>query len=836
MFNKSLILTLLEAPAGYGKTYYLNNLLPNIYHENTLLIDLHEFIHKPELFFVELKNICLRNNLPYCNSLIAYDWYQVWQGSDSFTFIIDNYHLVSNLINDFISFFIYKSLENIQFIISSRQKIDLPFENLFAQDKALYLDLNSLRLSLNQTKKIWSDNKLEWSDKDEEFYNYYGGWNKGIFLYLQKQKNIIKTELFNQLIENSIKEVTEQYINEPVNKIINEIDILPDVFQNKIKLLYQNKVEYWLHLAQEKKLNPETAQIFLERALNISYSNNDFENIINISSKLGRSYSLSSDFSKVDLVLSNSEQFVDLTKSENKISWYYLKANRLRQLCQHDQAIELAKKILNVKSNTNIGLHLQTKAMVLIGLTEYQQGNYEETRKYYNKVLLLSDSENNFSLNIEVNIMLAFLDRWEGKENIILPNNILELINNQPLKAQPIMLLNLAFYGLLGEKVDLELAIKILSKIKDVSKILQWKYLIPLIADIEARIFRFKKDYHNAHICHTQALSNLEKESFEYLHAQLNYALTILRQGKNNDAQACLRELLIKANSSKSDGLIREINVLINQISPTDSSLLSIKNTIINNNIEKITIKMFDGFQIKVGDRVINKWSRKKAKHLLIYLLLNPKGIHRETLAELIFSSDTLDNPLSNLDVSIHSLRKVLEPERKNKNSSFILFQDSCYSFNWSYPYDCDVINFENNYKQWQKSNIQKEKYQFAQIALKNYSGLLLPDLDFSDNWISEREHLKNNANKLFDFLIKYLLDLKNDKAEYWIEKLINIDPLDEKGYLYFLSYANITKNISLLKSIKLKLTTILKKELDESTSSQFNHYYDSLEKTMINE
>ncbi|MBC7475587.1 MAG: hypothetical protein H7263_14960, partial [Candidatus Sericytochromatia bacterium] len=407
--------------------------------------------------------------------------------------------------------------------------------------------------------------------------------------------------------------------------------------------------------------------------------------------------------------------------------------------------------------------------------------------------------------------------------------------NNQSLKAQPIMLLNLAFYGLLGEKVDLELAVKILSKIKDVSKILKWKYLIPLIADIEARIFRFKKDYHNAHICHNLALSTLEKESFEYLHAQLNYALTILREGKNNDAQICLQELLIKANISKSNGLIREINVLINQISPTDNSLSSVKNTITNNNIEKITIKMFDGFQIKVGDRVINKWSRKKAKHLLIHLLLNPKGIHRETLAELIFSSDTLDNPLSNLDVSIHSLRKVLEPERKNKNSSFILFQDSCYRFNWSYPYDCDLINFENNYKEWKKSNIQKEKIQFAQIALKNYSGLLLPDLDFADNWISEREHLKNNANKLFDFLIKYLLDIKDDEAEYWIEKLINIDPIDEKGYLYFLNYANITNNINLLKSIKVKLTKILKKELDESPSSQFNLYYYDLEKNIIN-
>ncbi|MBC7476089.1 MAG: tetratricopeptide repeat protein, partial [Candidatus Sericytochromatia bacterium] len=466
MSNKSLVLTILEAPSGYGKTYYLNNLLPNIYNEKTIRIDIHDFIHRPELLFEELKNICLKSNLPYCNSLTAYDWYQVWKESDSFTFIIENYHLVSNLINDFISFFIYKSLDNIQFIISSRQKIDLPFENIFVQDKAQYLDLSSLKLSLNQTKKIWSDNKLEWSDKDEEFYNYYDGWNKGIFLYLQKQKNMIKQKLFNQLIESSIKDVTEQYINKQVNKTINEIDTLPDIFQNKIKLSYQNKVEYWLYLAQNKKLNPENVQIFLERALNISYSNDDLENIINISSKLGRSYSLSSDFSKVDLVLSNSEQFVNLTKSESRISWYYLKANRLRQLCQHDQAIELAKKILLIKSNTNISLHLQTKAMVLIGLTEYQQGNYEETRKYYNKVLLLSDSENNFSLNLEINIMLAFLDRWEGKENIILPDNILELINNQSLKAQPIMLLNLAFYGLLGEKVDLELAVKILSKIK----------------------------------------------------------------------------------------------------------------------------------------------------------------------------------------------------------------------------------------------------------------------------------------------------------------------------------------------------------------------------------
>jgi two-component SAPR family response regulator len=493
-------------------------------------------------------------------------------------------------------------------------------------------------------------------------------------------------------------------------------------------------------------------------------------------------------------------------------------------------------QILDFECNEISGLNLQTRAKIVLGLTFYQLGNYEETRKAYNQVLLLAKAENNEALSLEVKIMLSFLDVWEGKSDSELSEDIITSIEKMPIKTQPLMLLNLIFYWILGEKFELNTGITILEKIKCLNQKLCWSFLKPLINDIEARILRFSKEYDKAIICHKSALECLSKNSFEYLQANLNFALTLVKMNKKEEAKEILEKNIERANQVKAKGILREMQVILEQIMPQNSTYkinttawIPLVNP--NNELKKVTtekeslkINLFDGLKITLGDRKIDKWSRKKSKNVLIYLLFKPNGIHRETLADLVFFTDELDNPLKNLDVSIHSLRKALEPERKVKESSFILFKDSCYIFNWANPHTLDLNDFELNYKVWKKSLTSNlaEAISTSSRALELYQGALLPEIDFAELWIEEKEETKRKALAMSNFLTEhYLKENDFELAETYANKAIFIDNLAEETYIALMKIAEKRKDPSSLKNTYERMLYTFKKEFDDLPSPE---------------
>lgn len=831
-FPDSAQLIIIEAPSGYGKTFYIENVLP----ENQKKIKISPF--NSFNFFESLKSQCLENDLQYPLTEDYYQWYESWKNTEKFIFILDDFHILKNnqQINHFIQYILKNNPKNIQIVITSREKINLDFQDYFATGKAVYIDRDKLKFSFKDFEKLLLSVNLKAISEDKDFYNYCDGWNKAILLYLQLRKSEIPQEFFQQLIESSVKDIFFVdnkfsigcflfFFHAKISKLFNDI---------ALKVL-QDKSEYWYFISKDKNLRPEEKQVYLERALGIAFSDRNIFNTLNYSTRLAHQYSLSADFIKLDATLNSTEMIIEKGRNVDKIAWLYMKANRLRQQCLHEEAKILLYRLFNVFTNDESGFNLQTKANVLMGLTEYQLGNYQETREYYNKALLLAKGENNNSLNLEITIMLAFLDRWEGKVSSILPKNVIQQIEEQPLPSQPIMFLNLAFYWLLGEDVDIELTSSIIEKIKAISKQLKYKFLIPLIADVEARIMRFKREYDKAIECHNIVLSHLEKDSFEYLHGYLNFALTLLRQGKKEDAKNILNHLLEQAKDKGTKGIEREIKVLLQEITPNSALNMPFLTTIKRDDENTISIKMFGGFQVKIGERMIAKWARKKARHLLIHLLLNPRGIHRETLAELIFSSEELDNPLQNLDVNIHNLRKVLEPDRKTKESSFILFQDSCYIFNWSHSHTFDLVDFENLYKEWQKEKDEKTKISISEAIINIYDGLFLPEIDFADNWYEEREDLQRKAHNIFNFIIPILIKNRDERAEYFVSKMINTDNLNENAYLYMFEVSKNKKDKELLKTTYNKALKIFKKELDDTPSDEFIATYKKAEKLLKN-
>ncbi|PKL76452.1 MAG: hypothetical protein CVV27_10220, partial [Candidatus Melainabacteria bacterium HGW-Melainabacteria-1] len=223
-------------------------------------------------------------------------------------------------------------------------------------------------------------------------------------------------------------------------------------------------------------------------------------------------------------------------------------------------------------------------------------------------------------------------------------------------------------------------------------------------------------------------------------------------------------------------------------------------------------------FQLRLDGVAIERWPRKRAKHLLIQLLLHPHGIHRETLADWLTGSDELEAALRGLDVHIHALRKLLEPERKGKQASrYIRFHDAVYSFNWDCHYRWDVEGFAQAHQRWlrQRDEFPAEAEKAVNDALALVSGPFLPELDFADEWLAERESYARKAGDLALWSLEHLSGLAAyEQAEERAELLLRWDNLSEPGFAWLLRLAGQLRDRVRLERLGERMEQTFEKEL----------------------
>lgn len=830
MEDKQPYITLLEAPSGYGKTYNLNKisfrfkaLKVNYIHQNQ------EFINSLIISFHTNKMDC-----PLSTQLT--DWYKYFKNlKHQIVIVIDDFDLINDkFATEFINFFVINQCPNIHFIISSSIKLNLSKPvNLLTN--CCYLNTEQLAFNEISFKELWSENKLKITKADIEFLFHCKGWNLAIVNYLRCKKNQIDKNELNRMTEQSI-----EYLFKDIDNIFSDknAELLKsrfidkknwsDLVFNYFAQKYKNSFEYWLFISLNKSNDIEKTITYLHRALKICESQKKSNEILQIYNRLINFYTINSDYENVDLIIQEAEKFVEVSNISEVSVYMYLKANRMRQLTKYKDGIELLEKLISLKSEKATVLKFQTKAYILLGLIEYQIGNYTKTKEAYQKAIYLTEGENNFVLKTEISIMLTFLNAWEGKDNELLPENIINVIESFELKDQPMMWLNLAFYWILGEKIDIEIVELIINKIENINEILKYNFLIPLIADIKARLMRFKGEYDSAFYYHKLALNNLSTESFEYIHAYLNMGLSLLKTGKIKEAESVFKEVYEKSQKSNSLGLAKEAEILLRQIDPEFMLIKSNDNSnqisfVEEENNNSIGIEFFGGFNVNIDNKNI-KWTRKKAKNLLINLILSPKGIHRETLAEILFPDD--DNPLKNLDVHIHLIRKIFDinnSNKKDKENSIIVFQNSCYFLNKNFKFYSDLKSFELIYSDWSESENIQNKLLLSKKLIEIYKGEFLPEIDFSEQWLSEREYYRK---KIINVL-KFAINNNIENIEYFAEKLLLIDPFETDNYILYMK--SISPNKILLKNIYKRYSDMMFKELALEPDSSLNNLYEEL-------
>jgi DNA-binding SARP family transcriptional activator len=863
-------LTFLVAPGGYGKTLYLKQ-QAEAFQGAVFWLDALRLPANTD-FWQVLRAQAEVAGLPLdefsgqatdqatdqiTSQTAPQNWPAAWS-KQAVLFLLDDWHVLeqNRPLADLVARLLSELPAQMSVSLSTRRRPDqLPLAALCAAGKGHYLDAEALAWTDLYLAEQAQALGLKPETADFQSLAGYQGWPLGCALYLRQRQGELTESAFatllNQAIDQVFADVAEdwQTLIDPAREAeLRAWQLAPDqwlpLWRKRLFSHFLLSAQHWLMRALQPENSPLQSQVLLERGLALCKPA-EAPLRLSILTRLAHFASLEARWEDLDKALAEAEPLLEVGYAVDRAAWYYQKANRARQCCRYAEAEQYLQALFGLRADSKAALNLQARGHILRGLSAYQQGDYALTRRSYEQAQILAEADKNTQMLLELSIMLAFLDALQGDE-VNLPEDILSQVAEQSLAAQPMMWLNLTFLRILGEHLDLKLGKDILERVRDTSRQLNWHFMVPLIADVEARLWRFHQAYDSARKLHEEALQQLAENTFEHLHASLNLALTCSRQGDSEQAIALLREVLLRAESSGSFSLLREARAALQALVPAEpltptpalerprspAPVLGAGST-----GKPLKISLLGGFQLEVQGETVSHWPRKKARHILVHLLFHPHGLHRESLADWLSGSDELEQALRQLDVHIHSLRKVLEPERKGKQASeYIHFHDACYSFNWHCEYVWDVELFNSAYQQWLKlkDSAVEQAYSAANEALTLYKGAFLPELDFADYWLAEREGLERRMGDLIQWCIPYLCQQQQpEQAEELANRLLSQDACSESGFAALLEIAAMRKSLSRLKKIQAQMEETFEREWGMSPPAELEILYQKLEKSL---
>lgn len=192
-----------------------------------------------------------------------------------------------------------------------------------------------------------------------------------------------------------------------------------------------------------------------------------------------------------------------------------------------------------------------------------------------------------------------------------------------------------------------------------------------------------------------------------------------------------------------------------------------------------LEVRLLGCLQVTRNGRLVAEadWGSEKAKRLLAYLLWkSPDGATREELSEALWPNRSLEETANVFHVTLHRLRRVLQPKPGAKGSpGYIVHDRGRYRFNLDAPHWLDVTEFQNRVKQ--RSDLQALK-----AAVELYRGSYMEDMTWT--LPGEVEVERRRLEQLYaDALRQLAARAKPRDAEIYLEKLLVVEPADETAY-----------------------------------------------------
>ncbi|NUU20597.1 MAG: hypothetical protein HOV68_03635 [Streptomycetaceae bacterium] len=205
--------------------------------------------------------------------------------------------------------------------------------------------------------------------------------------------------------------------------------------------------------------------------------------------------------------------------------------------------------------------------------------------------------------------------------------------------------------------------------------------------------------------------------------------------------------------------------------------------------VPELHIRCFGGFTLTVDGRE-PEWTavRPKARALLRLLSVRAgQWLHRDRLVDAFWPGLAVPAAVHNLQVTVSSLRGLLEPERGRGEAHMVVRQGLSYRLRLPRGGSCDVIEFERAVRDARAAR-RLGRWQEAADALcaarDGYTGPLLPEEGASDWVVGERERLGQEAAWATDTLAE--LRLRQGRlgdAVETAERCLAIDPFRDSAW-----------------------------------------------------
>ena len=179
-------------------------------------------------------------------------------------------------------------------------------------------------------------------------------------------------------------------------------------------------------------------------------------------------------------------------------------------------------------------------------------------------------------------------------------------------------------------------------------------------------------------------------------------------------------------------------------------------------------------------------WSRAKVRALFAYLALQRNcQVSRDALIEALWSDLDRESALHNLNTTVYSLRRSLEPSlRRGAESRFVLYSSGRYRLAGNPRVWLDVSQFELSVTRARRLDRVVESVSHYETALELYRGDLLADLGADHVWCApERERLRQlYLSALEDLAAIHESDGRYDDASCLYMRALAADPCRESA------------------------------------------------------
>jgi two-component SAPR family response regulator len=236
---------------------------------------------------------------------------------------------------------------------------------------------------------------------------------------------------------------------------------------------------------------------------------------------------------------------------------------------------------------------------------------------------------------------------------------------------------------------------------------------------------------------------------------------------------------------------------------------------------KKLYVKCFGSFQLLLPDNAEVKWGTKRVKDLFLYLINRGEvpASHHELINAVFGSGDSKHNT-SNLYVTIHKLRKLLQHLDPNgeclRLKSGVVLEIA--------PGVCDYTDFVKFSEQ--NPIINPHNADVAAAVLKTCRGVYLSDLDYP--WVDQSTHeVEMEYERIALALANFYLNLNAClKAEKLLLDLLARNPLSEDGFNILLDMYIKNNQPRDFGVIYEQYALMLKKELGEEPPLKYSLYH----------